>query len=249
MSSSSSPGLIAVNSKKRARESSGATSNGSSSTTSADNAAGTSAKTERNRKKKQKKRAKKRASANKAQRRAEKRHGGDKEEDDDESEEEGDSRDEVEALLLDGHVVGESSKTEEDAQMPPSKRQRDFSGDLKLYLDQWQAHQHAIERNNKSALQYSPWKFNKVLQAWSLDHCLQKQKISLELFKQLLLYIASVRGGARERLREQMITFIQEKDGLNTTDPDIAGELKRAKKVLVTLGKSDELVNTNAISR
>lgn len=240
-------GVFTVNNKKkRAREESQAPSSSATVPTTTAKSSATSSTTERNRKKKQKKRSKKKASANKAQRKASKKLAGSDDDDDDEEDDDDagmDSRQEVEALLLDGHRVGEVDKSGDDAALPPSKRQRDFSGDLKLYLDQWQAHQHAMETNNKTVLQYSPWKFNKVLQAWALDNCLKKDKIPLELFKQLLLYIATVRGGARERLRADMIAVIQEKDHPTNTDPEVAAEVKRSKKVLITLGKSDELMN------
>ncbi len=219
---------ITIN-KKRCRETDAILSENSTVTSKV------TAKSERNRKKKQKKRAQKRATATKLLRKADKKRGVDSDENCDA---EGlDSREEVEAMLLDGHQVNNSSRDITFPIVPSLKKQRNFSADLKLYLDQWQAHQNAIEAANHSALQYSPWKFNKVLQAWALDHCLQKDRIPLETFKQLLLYIATVRGAARERLRDMMITILKEKD--DSANPEVVAEVKRAKKVLITLGRSD----------
>jgi hypothetical protein len=200
-------------------------------------------KTERNRQQKLRKRTKKQTSNSRIERKAERRkHGRSDGDDEDNDRHHGvNARHEMESLLLDGVSVPETSGSGDVvAVVVPTKKSRDFSSDLKLYLDQWQAHQRAVAANDQVVLQYSPWKFNKVLQAWALEHCVDKELLSLELFKQLLLYIATVRGGARDRLREKMMLIIEENEVQASTDDAIAAEVKRAKKVLVTLGKSDE---------
>jgi len=62
---------------------------------------------------------------------------------------------------------------------------RDFSGDLKEYLEGWE---------NKTTV---TWKFNKVLQAWALSNTFDNSKIDAELFKQLCPYLVSVQGNSR----------------------------------------------------
>jgi hypothetical protein len=69
-------------------------------------------------------------------------------------------------------------------------RTRDFSGDLETYLEEWE------QREADGAA----WKFNKILQAWALDNCFYKKKVSSGLFKQLIPYLLTVQGGAMDRL-------------------------------------------------
>ena len=200
----------------------------------------------RNVKKKMKKRAKKKAKNAAAQKT------GKKGEDDDDEE----TREDVQTLLLDGHRVEEQDSNDDDdhdddddenklasASSSSKKKSRNFTSDLKLYLELWQQHV-AIQKGEATDTQYTLWKFNKVLQAWALDHCLDKEKVPLDVFKTLLLYVATVKGGARERLREQMIDIInkaeERKAKHEELDEDQQAELKRAKKVLITIGKSDE---------
>lgn len=196
----------------------------------------------RNVKKKMKKRAKKAKSA--AAQKA-----GKKGEDDEEE-----TGEDVQTLLLDGHRVEEQDSNDDDDDVDENKvaagssssskkKSRNFTSDLKLYLELWQQHV-AIQKGEATDAQYTLWKFNKVLQAWALDNCLDKEKVPLDVFKTLLLYIATVKGGARERLREQMIDIINKADERKAKheelDEDEQAELKRAKKVLITIGKSDE---------
>lgn len=237
----------ASNKKKRTREGEPVSSSSSAPSpapNSGDAQGKPSSKAERNRKQKLKKRAKKQTAEAKVQRRAERRRQTKTQTQGGEAESGMNDREEMAALLLDGVPIGEQDKPQTNA-LPPSKKVRDFASDLKLYLDQWQAHQRAVQAQDAQALQYSPWKFNKVLQAWALEHCIEKDRLPLDLFKQLLLYIATVRGGARERLRESMIGVIQSKEELAESDENIAAEVKRAKKVLVTLGKSDDAIAQN----
>jgi hypothetical protein len=70
-------------------------------------------------------------------------------------------------------------------------RVRDFSGDLETYLEEWE------QREADGA---AAWKFNKILQAWALDNCFYKKKVSSGLFKQLIPYLLTVQGGAMDRL-------------------------------------------------
>jgi hypothetical protein len=87
----------------------------------------------------------------------------------------------------------------EEGVVTPQKH-RDFATDLTEYLQQWEDDMRKLNSSEKK------WKFNKVLQEWALQHCLQKQLVSSELFKKLTPYIATVQGKAKERL----VTVLQE---------------------------------------
>lgn len=86
----------------------------------------------------------------------------------------------------------------EEGVVTPQKH-RDFATDLNEYLEQWEEDKNSNSNEKK-------WKFNKVLQEWALQHCLQKQLVSSELFKRLTPYIATVQGKAKERL----VTVLEE---------------------------------------
>ncbi len=73
------------------------------------------------------------------------------------------------------------------------KKNRNFDGDLESYLISWKS------RHNKN----SDWKFNKVLQIWAFENCLDDKKISNKLFEKLCPYIQSAMGNARVRLIEK----------------------------------------------
>ncbi len=90
---------------------------------------------------------------------------------------------------------------------------RDFSGDLEDYLEQW------VDRETEG----STWKFNKILQAWALDNCFNKKKVSSDLFKQLLPYLLSVQGGALDRLAERAAIILSvDKSDIVDDDQEVA---------------------------
>lgn len=191
-----------------------------------------------------KKKAKKRAKKLKAKKLSQGDGSAGQEEDEDDKQ-----GDNVQTLLLEGHKVAANDDDDDednvkaDDEESNKKKARNFTSDLRLYLELWKQHIEILSGNAGGA-QYTMWKFNKVLQAWALDHCLDKEKVPLDLFKVLLGYIATVKGGARERLRDQMVELVQKADERTARheqlDDEEQAELKRAKKVLVTIGKSDE---------
>lgn len=108
------------------------------------------------------------------------------------------------------------------APVPQKEKHRGFSGDLSEYLALW--------RNDKAN-----WKFNKVLQAWALESCFTKDLIDKNLFHDLLPYIGTVIGGARERLIERARALIDSEvaESENTT-------IKRARKIVDKLTLTKE---------
>jgi hypothetical protein len=113
-------------------------------------------------------------------------------------------------------------------------RQRNFKEDVREYIDAW----------SNREIDPSGWKFNKVLQTWMLAHVLDEAVIDKDLFKDLCPYIASVTGGARDRLQTSLNEAIQkalESAGgalIDQTEEQVAaGEAieaaaKRARKLL-----------------
>ena len=81
-----------------------------------------------------------------------------------------------------------------------NKRSRNFADDLREYLSQWKESRDTTSEN--TTVDRSAWKFNKVLQQWALDNCFQKKKIDAVLFKSLLPYILTIKGGSLIRLGE-----------------------------------------------
>lgn len=115
---------------------------------------------------------------------------------------------------------------------PIEKKARDFGVDLEVYLNDWSAFQQDSSH---------PWKFNKVLQEWAISNCIEKPKVSAALFKLLLPYLATVQGGARQRMEERMRKLV-ENDGAedgqdeNEDEKDRSRRAERAVKVLRALG-------------
>jgi hypothetical protein len=64
------------------------------------------------------------------------------------------------------------------------------------------------------------WKFNKVLQNYMLEAVLSANKMDKNLFRVILPYLASIQGGARDRLQSSVQKII---DGDNDTGADEAG--------------------------
>ena len=85
-----------------------------------------------------------------------------------------------------------------------SKKQRDFSNDLEIYLLDWKSYQESKEDNS--------WKFNKILQNWSLDNCLDKHKINKKVFKLWLSYLLTIKGGAIDRLQSKINNILETND-------------------------------------
>lgn len=80
-------------------------------------------------------------------------------------------------------------------------RHRDFATDLTEYLSRWRQHQLSGTASTSSE---PIWKFNKVLQEWALQHCLDKQYVSSDLFKNLIPYILTVQGKAKNRFMTKL---------------------------------------------
>lgn len=119
-----------------------------------------------------------------------------------------------------------------EAPKPVEKKTRDFSGDLEAYLNDWAAFQQDSGH---------PWKFNKILQEWAIQNCVEKPKVAASLFKLLLPYLATVQGGARQRMEERMRNLIENngvEDGVSAEEEekDRSRRVERAVKVLRALG-------------
>ena len=115
----------------------------------------------------------------------------------------------------------------------------------------------------------SAWKFNKAKELWVLRHARDRARVSKDVFKLMLPYIASVQGGSRERLAaelkedieggektkalaeqvegiEKKITSWEETEKkeadlqtLKTRLKHTKAKLKRTKKILKALKKTD----------
>ena len=83
----------------------------------------------------------------------------------------------------------------------PAKIPRSFSEDLTNYLNSWKSKMNG-EAND--------WKFNKVLQSWALDNCTDGKKMDNAVFKELLPYISTVQGSARERLSVMVNAILED---------------------------------------
>eukprot|EP01039_Chlorochromonas_danica_P000550 gene552-591_t len=128
---------------------------------------------------------------------------------------------------------------------PPAAVGRDFAGDLKAYLDSW-------ERKDQPG---SQWKFNKVLQAWALTNLTSTEKVPQTVFQQLLPYIRSVQGGARDRLKDHLKKVAandgddneeeqqqeEEEEGESTTTTK-QREAQRLKRKLQALQRAQEIL-------
>jgi len=78
-----------------------------------------------------------------------------------------------------------------DRSVTVTSKKRDFSTDLFEYLRSWSNRDHSDE----------VWKFNKVLQNWSLESCYDKGKVSTATFKLWLRYLPTIKGdGALNRI-------------------------------------------------
>lgn len=93
----------------------------------------------------------------------------------------------------------QKNKTEPAVDLRIYSRQRNFKEDVREYIDAWANRE----------VDPSGWKFNKVLQTWMLAHVLDEAVIDKDLFKDLCPYIASVTGGARDRLVASLNEAIQ----------------------------------------
>lgn len=121
-----------------------------------------------------------------------------------------------------------------EAPKPIEKKTRDFSSDLEVYLQDWVSFQ--ADTNH-------PWKFNKILQEWSIQHCIEKSKISPTLFKSLIPYLSTVQGGARQRMEDRMKSLVQNEGVEEGVADDIdekerTRRVERALKVLRALGSN-----------
>jgi hypothetical protein len=130
-------------------------------------------------------------------------------------------------------------KSQENAvnEQQATQRHREFASDLESYLSLWE---------DSKVSDGSGWKFNKVLQEWALQHCLEKDMISPNLFKKLIPYAQTVHGKARDRLCERLNSELTEESngGDNSTgETEITPETeemklekrKRAKKLISVL--------------
>lgn len=107
------------------------------------------------------------------------------------------------------------------------KSTRNYSDELNDYLKQWR------ERDDGG------WKFNKVLQNWSIDNVFDKKVIRKELLKPLLEYMMTIQGNAKERL---LLRAREIADGKVENSSELLG---RAVKVLNIFPETDEQESDN----
>lgn len=113
-----------------------------------------------------------------------------------------------------------SENNNEKIDAPKPSKVRDYSNDLKEYLSMWRVREETGQ-----------WKFNKVLQAWALDNCFEKDKIDAALFKELIPYILTVKGAALDRLSELALEIINGKIESEAKEETTKPNLKRALKI------------------
>lgn len=107
---------------------------------------------------------------------------------------------------------------------------RDFSTDLFEYLQSW---------NNRN-LSDDVWKFNKVLQNWSLDSCYDKGKVNTATFKLWLKYLPTIKGGALNRIMNRTDEMLlvgdsaasHRKDGGQGVPKSVVSRARKVKEVL-----------------
>ena len=92
------------------------------------------------------------------------------------------------------------------------RKKRDFSNDLHEYLEEW------TEREGGT------WKFNKNLQTYALDNCLDIKRIDSPLFNKLVPYINSVVGISRNRLLDHCQGKVEEYEGKDDEEKDKNGD-------------------------
>jgi len=120
----------------------------------------------------------------------------------------------------------------EKREVKAKAKSRDFSSDLASYLQQWKGTQGSSPTPSSSG-----WKFNKVLQNWALAECLNGECIAKNLFHDLLPYLCSVQGGARDRLLERCDVLTLSVD--DQAEAGVSTEAKRARKVVAKLRKAE----------
>lgn len=107
---------------------------------------------------------------------------------------------------------------------------RDFSTDLFEYLQSWS------NRNRSDDM----WKFNKVLQNWSLDSCYDKSKVNTATFKLWLKYLPTIKGGALNRIMNRTDEMLlvgdsaasHQKDGGQGVPKSAVSRARKVKEVL-----------------
>ena len=92
-------------------------------------------------------------------------------------------------------------------------QRRDFSSDLHDYLEEW------VEREESGT-----WKFNKNLQTYALDHCMDVNRIDPTLFNKLVPYINSVMGVSRNRLLDHCRRKAEEYESKDDEEKDKDGD-------------------------
>lgn len=104
---------------------------------------------------------------------------------------------------------------------------RDFLSDLSLYLESWK--NHTVDHNS------STWKFNKILQEWALQHCLEEDRIPNKMFRLLMEYILTVKGASKTRLVDRIKEFIDSQENSNEDSKIDNTKILRAKKIIQKL--------------
>lgn len=137
-------------------------------------------------------------------------------------------------------VVGEVEIAREDVSTADrvvvnEKKRRTFAGDLKIYLELW-----------KEKERGSGWKFNKILQAWAVQNMLDEDKIDSALFKLLIPYVLTIKGGALTRLTESLLTIINS-DNVNRVEELTASSIDT--KEVESSAASRQSVSKSAMKR
>jgi len=85
-------------------------------------------------------------------------------------------------------------KNKEPAAPTPAKDVKIHQDELDSYIEEW---------SKKNVGASNSWKFNKRVQCFLVDNCLDENVVSSETFDKSVAYLMSIVGNTRERLVEQ----------------------------------------------
>lgn len=136
----------------------------------------------------------------------------------------GNSQRDIPKTLMKTKRTKSNEKKAKTAPPPPIAASRNFSTDLLMYLSTW------------ASRSIIPWKFNKVLQNWALEHYSDSSKIDGAIFELLIPYLESVQGVARDRL-------------IQTAQATIENLTVESTQIVGTAGDEEDIHRANEIDR
>ena len=93
-----------------------------------------------------------------------------------------------------------------------------------MYLEQWYEGVHIkskekrAEKEEKADAQGGSWKFCKSKQVWVLKNVYNLEKLPAKHFKMALPYLLSMHGMAKDRLRQQALKLLEDKEAITLDD-------------------------------